>query len=95
MCSSEKKKISCLFKMETYFYNCMLVQCLPTSIFFPSVEHILGNLVMQLLLGIPLEMVHKGFEIGMVYMAGVIAGEYHLPLIYLSVHLLLKWEAKM
>lgn len=39
-----------------------------------GVEHIVGNLVMQLLLGIALEMVHKGFEIGMVYMAGVIAG---------------------
>ncbi|XP_028326270.1 rhomboid-related protein 2 [Gouania willdenowi] len=39
-----------------------------------GVEHILGNLFMQLLLGIPLELVHKGFEVGMVYMAGVIAG---------------------
>lgn len=39
------------------------------------VEHILGNLVMQLLLGIPLELVHKGFEVGMVYLAGVLAGE--------------------
>ncbi|XP_038833239.1 rhomboid-related protein 2 isoform X2 [Salvelinus namaycush] len=38
-----------------------------------GVEHILGNLVMQLLLGIPLELVHKGFEVGMVYMAGVLA----------------------
>ncbi|KAI7806428.1 rhomboid-related protein 2 [Triplophysa rosa] len=39
-----------------------------------GVEHILGNLLMQLLLGIPLELVHKGFEVGMVYMAGVLAG---------------------
>ncbi|KAJ8289226.1 hypothetical protein COCON_G00018850 [Conger conger] len=39
-----------------------------------GVEHILGNLVMQLVLGIPLELVHKGFEVGMVYMAGVLAG---------------------
>ncbi|CAG6014656.1 unnamed protein product [Menidia menidia] len=39
-----------------------------------GVEHILGNLLMQLLLGIPLELVHKGFEVGMVYLAGVIAG---------------------
>lgn len=39
-----------------------------------GVEHILGNLFMQLLLGIPLELVHKGFEVGMVYMAGVLAG---------------------
>lgn len=34
----------------------------------------MGNLVMQLLLGIPLELVHKGFEVGMVYLAGVLAG---------------------
>ncbi|XP_063734967.1 rhomboid-related protein 2 isoform X2 [Eleginops maclovinus] len=39
-----------------------------------GVQHIVGNLVMQLLLGIPLELVHKGFEVGMVYMAGVLAG---------------------
>ncbi|XP_065154444.1 rhomboid-related protein 2 [Paramisgurnus dabryanus] len=39
-----------------------------------GVEHILGNLLMQLLLGIPLELVHKGFEVGMVYMSGVLAG---------------------
>ncbi|XP_028837047.1 rhomboid-related protein 2 [Denticeps clupeoides] len=39
-----------------------------------GVEHILGNLIMQLLLGIPLELVHKGFEVGMVYMCGVLAG---------------------
>ncbi|KAJ3597666.1 hypothetical protein NHX12_001183 [Muraenolepis orangiensis] len=39
-----------------------------------GVEHILGNLLMQLILGIPLELVHKGFEVGMVYMAGVLAG---------------------
>ncbi|KAM9309387.1 LOW QUALITY PROTEIN: rhomboid-related protein 2 [Pholidichthys leucotaenia] len=39
-----------------------------------GVEHIVGNLFMQLLLGIPLELVHKGFEVGMVYLAGVIAG---------------------
>lgn len=39
-----------------------------------GVEHIVGNLFMQLLLGIPLELVHKGFEVGMVYLAGVLAG---------------------
>lgn len=39
-----------------------------------GVQHIIGNLVMQLLLGIPLELVHKGFEVGMVYMSGVLAG---------------------
>lgn len=30
---------------------------------------------MQLLLGIPLELVHKGFEVGMVYLSGVLAGK--------------------
>ncbi|XP_003415561.1 rhomboid-related protein 2 [Loxodonta africana] len=39
-----------------------------------GVQHILGNLVMQLVLGIPLEMVHKGHRVGLVYLAGVIAG---------------------
>ncbi|XP_041648498.1 rhomboid-related protein 2 [Cheilinus undulatus] len=39
-----------------------------------GVEHIVGNLVMQLVVGIPLELVHKGFEVGMVYLAGVLAG---------------------
>ncbi|KAL0604730.1 Rhomboid-related protein 2 [Plecturocebus cupreus] len=38
-----------------------------------GVQHILGNLCMQLVLGIPLEMVHKGLRVGLVYLAGVIA----------------------
>ncbi|XP_045862104.1 rhomboid-related protein 2 isoform X3 [Meles meles] len=39
-----------------------------------GVQHIVGNLIMQLALGIPLEMVHKGLRVGLVYLAGVIAG---------------------
>nr|XP_020445846.1 rhomboid-related protein 2 [Monopterus albus] len=39
-----------------------------------GVAHIVSNLLMQLLLGIPLELVHKGFEVGMVYLSGVLAG---------------------
>ncbi|XP_070116526.1 rhomboid-related protein 2 isoform X3 [Equus caballus] len=39
-----------------------------------GVQHILGNLIMQLVLGIPLEMVHKGLRVGLVYLAGVTAG---------------------
>ncbi|KAM5321019.1 rhomboid-related protein 2 isoform 1-T1 [Glossophaga mutica] len=39
-----------------------------------GIQHILGNLAMQLILGIPLEMVHKGLRVGLVYLAGVIAG---------------------
>ncbi|XP_054427548.1 rhomboid-related protein 2 [Pteronotus mesoamericanus] len=39
-----------------------------------GIQHIVGNLTMQLVLGIPLEMVHKGLRVGLVYLAGVIAG---------------------
>ncbi|XP_072404581.1 rhomboid-related protein 2 isoform X1 [Chiloscyllium punctatum] len=39
-----------------------------------GVQHIIGNLVMQLILGIPLELVHKGHRVGLVYLAGVIGG---------------------
>ncbi|XP_005988800.1 rhomboid-related protein 2 [Latimeria chalumnae] len=39
-----------------------------------GVQHILGNLVLQLILGIPLELVHKGHRVGLVYLAGVIGG---------------------
>ncbi|XP_069864969.1 rhomboid-related protein 2 isoform X2 [Dipodomys merriami] len=38
-----------------------------------GVQHIVGNLFMQLVLGIPLEMVHKGLRVGLVYLAGVLA----------------------
>uniref|UniRef100_A0ABM5ESY1 rhomboid protease n=1 Tax=Pogona vitticeps TaxID=103695 RepID=A0ABM5ESY1_9SAUR len=40
----------------------------------PSIEHIIGNLVLQLVLGIPLELVHKGHRVGLVYLAGVVGG---------------------
>ena len=36
--------------------------------------HIIFNLLFQLFLGIPLEMVHKWWRMGIVYSAGVIAG---------------------
>lgn len=36
--------------------------------------HLGFNLVVQLLVGLPLEMVHGSLRIGTVYMAGVIAG---------------------
>ncbi|KAM3829275.1 LOW QUALITY PROTEIN: rhomboid-related protein 2 [Vipera latastei] len=39
-----------------------------------GVEHIIGNLVLQLCLGIPLELVHKGHRVAAVYLAGVIGG---------------------
>ncbi|XP_072466077.1 rhomboid-related protein 2 isoform X2 [Notamacropus eugenii] len=37
-------------------------------------QHICGNVLMQLLLGLPLEMVHKGHRVALVYLSGVIAG---------------------
>lgn len=39
-----------------------------------GVQHIVGNLFMQIILGIPLEMVHKGLRVGLVCLAGVLAG---------------------
>lgn len=39
-----------------------------------GVQHLIGNLLMQLILGIPLELVHKGHRVGLVYIAGVIGG---------------------
>lgn len=38
-----------------------------------GVSHILGNILMQLLLGLPLEVVHK-WRIVVVYLCGVLAG---------------------
>lgn len=63
----------CTFHRHAHVYSAHFPRRPPNS-----VEHIVGNLVMQLLLGIPLELVHKGFEVGMVYLAGVLAGEHHL-----------------
>lgn len=37
-------------------------------------SHLAVNLLVQILLGIPLEMVHKGWRVLVVYLAGVIAG---------------------
>ncbi len=37
--------------------------------------HLLFNLLVQVLVGLPLEMVHGSMRIGAVYMAGVLAGE--------------------
>lgn len=53
-------------------------QVLNAYLVFSSVQHILGNLLMQLVVGIALELVHKGFEVGMVYICGVLAGENYL-----------------
>lgn len=36
--------------------------------------HLFFNIAVQLILGIPLEMVHKGWRVALVYLAGVVAG---------------------
>lgn len=38
------------------------------------IEHLGLNMAMQLLVGVPLEMVHGALRIGLVYMCGVLAG---------------------
>lgn len=42
-----------------------------------SIEHLGLNMAMQLLVGVPLEMVHGAARIGLIYMCGVLAGESH------------------
>lgn len=37
-------------------------------------SHIVGNLLVQLFLGIPLEMVHRWWRVMLIYLSGVIAG---------------------
>lgn len=39
-----------------------------------GILHLFFNILVQLGLGIPLELVHKGWRIGLVYLAGVLAG---------------------
>lgn len=39
-----------------------------------SIEHLGLNMAMQLLVGVPLEMVHGALRIGLVYVCGVLAG---------------------
>ena len=36
--------------------------------------HLIGNMIMQLLVGLPLEMSHGTFRLTIVYMFGVVAG---------------------
>uniref|UniRef100_A0A4W6FFH9 rhomboid protease n=1 Tax=Lates calcarifer TaxID=8187 RepID=A0A4W6FFH9_LATCA len=40
-----------------------------------GIEHLSLNMAMQLLVGVPLEMVHGALRIGLVYVCGVLAGE--------------------
>ncbi|ERE67533.1 rhomboid-related protein 3 [Cricetulus griseus] len=44
-----------------------------------GVEHLGLNVVLQLLVGVPLEMVHGATRIGLIYVAGVVAGQKRAP----------------
>ncbi len=49
--------------------------------------HLLFNLLVQLLVGLPLEMVHGSLRIGVVYMAGVLAGEnFYFQIVFPDFH---------
>jgi len=39
-----------------------------------SQTHLIVNLIVQLLLGVPLEMVHRGWRVVLIYLSGVLAG---------------------
>lgn len=57
--------------------------------FFPCrrIEHLGLNVVLQLLVGVPLEMVHGAARISFVYVAGVVAGRWHLWMPQIEKHL--------
>ena len=50
--------------------------------------HVIFNILVQLVLGIPLEMVHKAWRVAAVYLSGVLAGSLWTsvvkPLVFLS-----------
>lgn len=45
------------------------------------------NLIVQILLGIPLEMVHRGWRVILIYLSGVLAGSLATSVADPSVHL--------
>lgn len=57
-------------------------------LFYYSIFHLLVNLLVQIMLGIPLEMVHHWWRVLFVYLAGVVAGSLATsvsdPSIYLA-----------
>lgn len=40
------------------------------------ITHLAFNVLTQIILGIPLELVHKFWRIALVYLSGVLAGKY-------------------
>lgn len=64
-----------------------------TTVVFPRcrIEHLGLNVVLQLLVGVPLEMVHGAARISFVYVAGVVAGRLHLCMPQTERHLKVVW----
>lgn len=56
------------------FIRCEAWRFVSYMLLHAGLEHILFNTLVQLMLGIPLEMVHGGLRVGCIYMAGVIGG---------------------
>lgn len=54
----------------------------PISLFPLSLEQLGFNALLQLMIGVPLEMVHGILRISLLYMAGVLAGECLLKHVY-------------
>ena len=52
----------------------LLLRYITYCLVHSGVEHILFNLLMQLFVGVPLEMSHQGCRVGLVYLMGVLAG---------------------
>lgn len=52
-----------------------LEACSDSNNLASRIEHLLGNVILQLILGVPLELVHKMWRVGPLYIAGVILGK--------------------
>lgn len=61
-----------LTRWVSLYYN--TTQNVDSIIFFNRIEHIMGNILLQLIVGVPLEMVHKWYRVCIVYLSGVLAG---------------------
>lgn len=62
------------------------MQLLTIYIFY-SPLHLVVNLAVQILLGVPLEMVHRGWRVLIIYFAGVLAGSLATSIVDPSVML--------
>lgn len=56
------------------FLYCYCIKCRVIYFSCYRIEHLSLNMAMQLLVGVPLEMVHGALRIGLVYVCGVLAG---------------------